>query len=502
MHSLRCAGLALSEAACAAWYARREEKQAPTGGGGLMSAPRHGEHVRPCASANCHGHGVCDRQTGICACEAGYNGSACEGFNLRECNGATDGLWHASHCSGECDETKGYCWCPGKLNQRPMADTCQVKHMPVDAFAALKLKPDPAWIRFAPNGSKLDAGLLSLDKAEQAARRKVFSSDLEKRVANFVANPAKHAQAVRRFWFGQGSTARAVEISEHGVPHAVPRVSDGGGSRKDGEEVIGRRLSAKGEAAAGEAPAVMDPSEHSGERGSALYQKLAARPTWPRDDLLGGSYGTAPSGEADQLASNAGEGTKDAADDSWCEATPQTSPVPKTCPCLFDGLYGPLCDGRNEPFCLNQCSGHGVCDATGGGFCHCDVGYFGVDCSKTRGADGRVTLHAKHAAITRSLSPSIYVYELWDHTSLILQYRAYRGYCVHRTFGENNETDFNDAYAYSIETALHEMLLSSAHRTLDATTADFFYVRAAHARSTRTRSTRTLHTHAAHACSR
>ena len=32
------------------------------------------------------GHGVCDQQTGVCACEAGYNGSSCEVFNLRECN--------------------------------------------------------------------------------------------------------------------------------------------------------------------------------------------------------------------------------------------------------------------------------------------------------------------------------------------------------------------------------------------------------------------------------
>ena len=210
---------------------------------------------------------------------------------------------------------------------------------------------------------------------------------------------------------------------------------------------VGRRLSAKAE---GEdlPPAVMEPPERIGERGSALYQKLAARPTWPRDELLGGSYGTAPSGEGGgQLAASAGGGAAES--HAWCEATPQTSPVSRTCPCLYDGLHGPLCDGRHEPFCLNQCSGHGVCDATGGGFCHCDAGYFGIDCSMTKGTDGHVALHAAHPAALRPLSPSIYVYELWDHTSLILQYRAYRAYCVHRYFDEENHTSFNDAYAYS-----------------------------------------------------
>ena len=94
----------------------------------------------------------------------------------------------------------------------------------------------------------------------------------------------------------------------------------------------------------------------------------------------------------------------------------------------------------------------------------------------TRAADGHVTLHAAHAAHNAPRRPSVYVYELWDHTSLILQYRGYAGYCVHRTFDEQNRTVFNDNYAYTIETALHEWLLRSPHRTVDGASADFFYV--------------------------
>ena len=39
------------------------------------------------------------------------------------------------------------------------------------------------------------------------------------------------------------------------------------------------------------------------------------------------------------------------------------------CGCVYDGMAGPLCEERFEPFCLNQCSGHGRCD-NHGGYCH------------------------------------------------------------------------------------------------------------------------------------
>ena len=465
---LSCAGLLLPEAQrCSEWYASRD------GSARTVSTLRGGGFAKACA-ANCHGHGICDAQTGFCACEAGYNGSACEGINLRECNGATDGLWHASHCAGECDERRGLCWCPGRIGERPLGDTCQVKHMPLEAFAALTLKPDPAWIRFAANESKIEGGLHSLPRREQSRRRDAYGLDLQSRTDALRADPARRASVVERFWFGSyhddasggslelrgGGSRWSVTVSEHGIPHATrsqpasksllrPHLPSTLPPRRDRRSSVMREAE---EAALPAAP-MLPEGDPEPARDGALYQKLAARPTSPHDSILG-----APS--------------------SWCEARPgKSSPamVAHRCPCLYDGMHGELCEKRHEAFCLNQCSGHGRCDINGG-FCHCDANYFGIDCSMTHASDGRVTLHENHAAVRSPRSPSIFVYELWDHTSLILQYRAYRGYCVHRYFTTDNRTEFNDAYAYSVETAMHEQMLSSAHRTLDGETADFFYV--------------------------
>ena len=49
----------------------------------------------------------------------------------------------------------------------------------------------------------------------------------------------------------------------------------------------------------------------------------------------------------------------------------------------------------------------------------------------------------------------------------LAQYRSDKGTCTHRLFDEQNSTYFNDGWLYGAETALHEMLLQSEHRTLD-----------------------------------
>lgn len=76
---------------CRAWYSKRDVEQ------------KHHRRLAVQCINNCHGRGVCDKSTGVCACEAGYNGSSCEGVNVRKCNDRTDGMWVASHCAGECD---------------------------------------------------------------------------------------------------------------------------------------------------------------------------------------------------------------------------------------------------------------------------------------------------------------------------------------------------------------------------------------------------------------
>jgi hypothetical protein len=73
--------------------------------------------------------------------------------------------------------------------------------------------------------------------------------------------------------------------------------------------------------------------------------------------------------------------------------------------------------------------------------------------------------------------PLIYIYELpTKFNQLLLQYRFQRHSCTHRLFEENNVTGFLDSWHYQAETAIHEMLLQSPHRTLDPEKADFFYM--------------------------
>ena len=341
-----------------------------------------------------------------------------------------------------------------------MGDTCQVKYMPFDAFAALTLKADPAWTRYAANASLQDTGTSLLSKGEQ----KAWAVQLELQTRALEADSIKRAQIVHDFWFGTHAAGASndwrVYVNDVGVPHAV-RSNDAFMQRGVPASIV----------PAGAVAKARRQRRHLLASPDGLYKKLAARQTHLRDDLLARSSSEAALAPPKKAAAT---GRSARPSQPWCEATDEMRAA-KRCPCLYDGLHGALCEGRNEAYCLNQCSGHGQCDMLGG-FCHCDEGYFGIDCSMTTGPDGKVTLHAGHAARLAPRSPSVFVYELWDHTSLILQYRAYRGYCAHRVFDPLNRSEFNGGYAYQIETALHEWMLNSPHRTLDGERADFFYM--------------------------
>lgn len=109
----------LNPSMCPAWVRARDHPERRARGVGLPP-----QRPRRC-EADCHGRGVCNAATGVCACLAGYNGSSCGTLNPRPCNGGkNDGLWHGSHCAGECDELTGFCWCPGRLRVRPMGERC------------------------------------------------------------------------------------------------------------------------------------------------------------------------------------------------------------------------------------------------------------------------------------------------------------------------------------------------------------------------------------------
>eukprot|EP00966_Prymnesium_polylepis_P049570 1147382-Prymnesium_polylepis.1 len=134
-------------------------------------------------------------------------------------------MWVASHCAGECDEKRGWCWCPGKVGTRPLVETCQVKHMPLEAFAALVLKPDPQARKYDPSTTK---EIDSMGPGRVAARDDARQRKFRALQADIGANPARRAEFVRSFWYGPPPAERRVDdprprvvIGANGVPHTV-----------------------------------------------------------------------------------------------------------------------------------------------------------------------------------------------------------------------------------------------------------------------------------------
>ncbi|GFR41319.1 hypothetical protein Agub_g2003 [Astrephomene gubernaculifera] len=64
---------------------------------------------------------------------------------------------------------------------------------------------------------------------------------------------------------------------------------------------------------------------------------------------------------------------------------------------------------RETSPCFNSCNNRGKCVS---GFCHCHPGFWGMDCSLSRGPDGGVELLAGQGYVPRREGPKIYVYEL------------------------------------------------------------------------------------------
>jgi hypothetical protein len=74
--------------------------------------------------------------------------------------------------------------------------------------------------------------------------------------------------------------------------------------------------------------------------------------------------------------------------------------------CLcWQGYTGPSCESVYKFACVNQCLGRGTCR---GGFCHCQPGYWGKDCSRSKA-------YAPYNAPTAVTGLKIYVYEIPTH---------------------------------------------------------------------------------------
>ncbi|WCJ33921.1 exostosin family protein [Euphorbia peplus] len=182
----------------------------------------------------------------------------------------------------------------------------------------------------------------------------------------------------------------------------------------------------------------------------------------------------------------------------WCNVDPEEAYASKSnfkeeCDCKYDGLFGRFCEVPVHCTCINQCSGHGYCR---GGFCQCDSGWYGTDCSIPSVLSSvsewprwlrpaqldlpELVHHDKklvhlNAAVSKK-RPLIYVYDLPpDFNSLLLEGRHFKFECVSRIYDERNATFWTD-HLYGAQMALYESILASPFRTLNGEEADYFFV--------------------------
>ncbi|KAB2631351.1 hypothetical protein D8674_008870 [Pyrus ussuriensis x Pyrus communis] len=182
----------------------------------------------------------------------------------------------------------------------------------------------------------------------------------------------------------------------------------------------------------------------------------------------------------------------------WCNVDPAEAYALKVkfkeeCDCKYDGFWGRFCEVPTVCTCINQCSGRGHCR---GGFCQCNNGWFGTDCSipsvassvkewpqwlRPAQVDVPDSSHLPGKvdnlnAVVKKKRPLIYVYDLPpDFNSLLLEGRHFRLECVNRIYDDRNSTLWTDQL-YGAQMALYESILASPYRTLNGEEADFFFV--------------------------
>ncbi|XP_047315383.1 uncharacterized protein LOC124919231 [Impatiens glandulifera] len=182
----------------------------------------------------------------------------------------------------------------------------------------------------------------------------------------------------------------------------------------------------------------------------------------------------------------------------WCNVVPAEAyalkvRIKEECDCKYDGLWGRFCEIPVLSVCLNQCSGHGHCR---GGFCQCDGGWFGTDCSipsvMSSIKEWPQWLRPAHIdvpdstnltrdilnlnAIVEKKRPLVYVYDLPpEFNSQLLEGRHFKFECVNRLYDHNNETIWTE-HLYGSQMAFYESILASSHRTLNGEEADFYFV--------------------------
>ncbi|PNW83252.1 hypothetical protein CHLRE_05g233450v5 [Chlamydomonas reinhardtii] len=102
--------------------------------------------------------------------------------------------------------------------------------------------------------------------------------------------------------------------------------------------------------------------------------------------------------------------------------------------------------------CLNACNGRGKCYA---GWCHCQEGYYGADCSLSLDGQGRPQQLAGMGYAPAPGGPRIYIYELPPR------------FTTHKNL---------DKFDRPLYAHLWKRIISSGHRTLDGGAADYYYI--------------------------
>ncbi|GIL87530.1 hypothetical protein Vretifemale_15566 [Volvox reticuliferus] len=107
---------------------------------------------------------------------------------------------------------------------------------------------------------------------------------------------------------------------------------------------------------------------------------------------------------------------------------------------------------KSELSCLNNCNRKGECI---GGWCHCQPGRFGADCSLSLGPDGKPVLLAGTGYQTRAKRPWVYIYELPPHLF---------------TWLNTKRLD------RSTQLMFYQRMLGSGARIADGDKADWYYI--------------------------
>ncbi|KAG1660242.1 hypothetical protein FOA52_007639 [Chlamydomonas sp. UWO 241] len=140
----------------------------------------------------------------------------------------------------------------------------------------------------------------------------------------------------------------------------------------------------------------------------------------------------------------------------------------KLCSSLYfrEPLGGNCMHEPGSGHCINACNARGVCLA---GFCLCDAGFYGADCSLSLDASGRPALLAGTGYTPRARRPHVYIYELpprerRPHVNIYELPQRYTTWL--NMMGSDRPLTF----------MLHQRLLSSGARVADGETADWYLI--------------------------